>query len=85
MWPEGFALDLAGSGLSKARFPVLIVNGANDHSCVDSADAFAGALPDGRHVVIPGADHMSTISSESFKRAVVEFFAANDAHRSQSG
>ncbi len=73
MWPEGHALAVAGPGISKAHFPVLIVNGANDHPYVDSADAFADALPKGRHLVIPDTDHLSTVASGGFKRAVREF------------
>lgn len=76
MWPEGHPLELAGPGISKARFPVLIVNGADDHPYVDSADALAEALPSANHVMIPGTDHLTTVSSEGFKRTVLEFLAA---------
>lgn len=44
MWAEGYALEDAGRGVATARFPVLVVNGENDHPYVDSADAFVQAL-----------------------------------------
>lgn len=73
MWPEGYPLELAGSGLREARLPVLIVNGEDDHPYVDSADTFADALPNARHLRIPKADHMTAVASETFKQAVVAF------------
>jgi pimeloyl-ACP methyl ester carboxylesterase len=79
MWPEGHPIQLAGTGLSKARLPVLIVNGSNDHPYVDSADAFAEALPSGTHLIIPGTDHLTTVSSQRFQEAVVGFLSNIDA------
>ncbi|MGE0622049.1 MAG: alpha/beta fold hydrolase [Pseudomonadales bacterium] len=76
MWPEGYPLVLAGSGVSNARFPVLIVNGEHDHPYVDTADAFAQVLPDARHVVIPETDHLTTVWSEAFKQAVLGFLVS---------
>ncbi len=78
MWPEGYPMQLAGPGISAARFPVLIVNGSEDHPYVDSADAFAAALPDGRHVQIPGADHLTAVTDARFKDIVVEFLLSLD-------
>ena len=81
MWPEGYPLSLAGSNIAQARLPVLIVNGANDHPYVDSADRFADALPNGRHLRIPETDHLTTVTSASFKQAVVEFLKDTDRGR----
>ena len=73
MWPEGYPLEIAGSNITAARFPVLIINGEDDHPYVDSADRFANALPDGRHLRIPGVDHLTAVADERFKKAVVDF------------
>jgi pimeloyl-ACP methyl ester carboxylesterase len=80
MWPEGYPLDLAGPGISMARLPVLIVNGERDHPYVDSADAFAEALPNAKHVRIPDTDHLTTVTSQGFRGAVAEFLAAIDSY-----
>jgi len=76
MWPEGYPLQIAGPDIAGARFPVLIVNGENDHPYVDSADTFAHALPNARHVQIPDSDHMTVVIDERFKRLVGEFLSA---------
>lgn len=73
MWPEGYPLVLAGAGIRDASFPVLIINGAKDHPYVDSADDFAHALPNGRHVQIPNTDHLSAVTDPTFKAIVIEF------------
>ena len=73
MWPEGYPIKIAGPNIKAARFPVLIVNGENDHPYVDSADRFAKALPNGKHIRLPGVDHLTTVSDERFKNLVVEF------------
>lgn len=73
MWPEGYPLRIAGERIGNANFPVLIVNGANDHPYVDSADRLADALPDAQHVQIPGADHLSAVADPRFKTIVLEF------------
>lgn len=75
MWPEGYPLEVAGADIQNAKLPVLIINGADDHPYVDSADAFAAALPDGRHLRISGSDHMTAVSDQRFKNAVLEFLA----------
>ena len=53
--------------------PTLIVNGADDHPYVDSADHLAASLPDARHTRIPGADHLSCVTSPAYKKVVLEF------------
>jgi pimeloyl-ACP methyl ester carboxylesterase len=76
MWPEGYPVKLAGPNIGNARFPVLIVNGEQDHPYVDSADQLAEALPDGTHLRIPGTDHMSTVTDDRFKKAVIDFLTS---------
>jgi pimeloyl-ACP methyl ester carboxylesterase len=73
MWPEGYPRTLGGNGLRRARIPVLIVNGANDHPYVDSAGDFAKTIPGARLVTISGTDHLSTLSNPRFKQEVLEF------------
>ncbi len=79
MWPEGYALAVAGEGVSRAELPVLVINGSEDHPYVDSADAFAAALPNARHERIPGLDHLSAVTSERFRQTVVDFFSGSAA------
>lgn len=75
MWPEGYPLKLAGADIARAAMPVLIVNGANDHPYVDTADAFAAALPNASHLRISDRDHLSVVADARFKAAVVEFLS----------
>ena len=76
MWPEGYALAVAGAGIARAELPVLVINGAEDHPYVDSADAFAAALPQGQHDRVPGLDHLSAVTSTQFLEVVVDFLSA---------
>ncbi len=76
MWPEGYPLKIAGSNIADARFPVLIVNGEKDYPYVDTADRLAEALPNGRHLRIPGTDHLSTVTDDRFKEAVIDFLTS---------
>lgn len=73
MWPEGFPLKIAGAGVSGTTMPVLIVNGADDHPYVDTADQLAAALKNARYLEIPGTDHLSVVSDERFRHAVTGF------------
>jgi pimeloyl-ACP methyl ester carboxylesterase len=36
---------------------VVVVNGALDPDCVAVGDRIVAALPQGRHVIVPGASH----------------------------
>lgn len=81
MWPEGYPLTIAGKGIDNANLSVLIVNGANDHPYVDSADALAAALPRGRHLRIPERDHMTVVADQQFKQVALEFFAQTQQGR----
>ncbi len=79
MWPQGYPLQLAGDGIAQADLPVLIVNGTNDHPYVDSADAFAAALPNARHARVEGCDHLTTVTDPETKRIVLEFLGIASA------
>jgi pimeloyl-ACP methyl ester carboxylesterase len=73
MWPDGYPLRVAGPNIEAALFPVLIVNGEEDHPYVETADHFANALPNGKHIRIPGVDHLTAVPDERFKNAVIDF------------
>lgn len=75
MWPEGYPLELGGEGLRRARIPVLIVNGSDDHPYVDSDDLLAEAIPNAQLVTLPGANHLSAVTHPEFKQAVLKFLA----------
>lgn len=77
MWPEGYPLKVAGAKIRLADFPVLIVNGEQDHPYVDSADKFAAALPDARHLKLSDCDHLSAVINDQFKKIVIDFLDAN--------
>jgi pimeloyl-ACP methyl ester carboxylesterase len=86
MWPDGDPVALGGDGLASADLPVLVVNGSDDHPYVDTADRFVEALPAARHLVLPGADHVTALLDARFRSAVVEFLgdrreAGSDLHR----
>ncbi len=73
MWPDGYPLRLLGDDIEQAELPVLIVNGANDHPYVDSADQLAATLRDARHVRISDTDHMTVVADERFMQVVLQF------------
>ena len=75
MWPEGYPLQIAGDGIGNAQFPVLVVNGEDDHPYVDSADEFVETLPNGKHVRLPGVDHLTAVADARFKKAVLDFLS----------
>ena len=78
MWPEGYPLEVAGANLSAATLPIIIVNGANDHPYVATADKLAAALPNARHIRIPDRDHLTVVGDPRFMETVVDFLSAPD-------
>jgi len=78
MWPEGYPLKLAGPGIGAAKTRVLVVNGEKDHPYVDSADLFVNAISHGRHVKIPGRDHLSAVADPRFKKHVLQFLTGHE-------
>ena len=75
MWPDGHPLELGGKGLGLADLPVLIVNGSEDRPYVDTVGPFVDALRRPRLVVIPGTDHLTTVTDPRFRAAVLEFLS----------
>lgn len=52
--------------------PTLVVAGDRDDVTADTR-RWAAGLPDGRHLSIPGRDHISTVTSALFRAAAVDF------------
>lgn len=71
MWPDGFPLEIGGTGLAELEVPVLVLNGADDEPYVRSDQRLVDAMPSARLVRVPGADHLSGVTDERFRREVV--------------
>jgi pimeloyl-ACP methyl ester carboxylesterase len=54
--------------------PVLVVNGENDHA-VGSPDPIASRIPNATLIWIPDSDHLTVVSDQRFKDAVLDFLA----------
>jgi pimeloyl-ACP methyl ester carboxylesterase len=78
MWPEGYPLDLGGSGLAEVDVPVLVVDGADDHPYVDTAQRLVDEIPGATLVTIPGTDHHTVVGDPRFKTAVLDFLKRSD-------
>ena len=63
-----------GLGLASLTLPVLIVNGENDHA-VGSPHLIALRIPNARLIWIPDSDHLTVVSDQRFKDAVLDFLA----------
>lgn len=61
--------------LKQSKRPVLVVCGEND-ALTGPPGPLADAFADGRAVVVPRRDHMTTVGDKVFKQAVLEFFKA---------
>jgi pimeloyl-ACP methyl ester carboxylesterase len=61
------------SELRQSQRPVLVVCGEND-ALTGPAETLAEAFADGRAVVVPRRDHMTTVGDKVYKQAVLEFF-----------
>ncbi len=59
--------------LSHSKRPVLVVCGEKDE-LTGSPAPLAAAFADGRAVVVPRRDHMTTVGDKVYKESVVEFF-----------
>ncbi len=73
MWPEGYPLQLAGSGLKDVDIPVLVVNGSEDQPYVRSDERLVAAIPGARLCRIPGADHLTAVADPRFREAALDF------------
>jgi len=82
----GLAASLRGSGtgtqeplwdaLSTLAIPLLAMAGERDTKFVTLAERLAGAVPDGRVVVVEGAAHMAHLERPDAVAAIVEEFVA---------
>lgn len=59
--------------LKQSKRPVLVVCGEND-DLTGPPGPLADAFADGRAVVVPKRDHMTTVGDKVYKEAVLEFF-----------
>jgi pimeloyl-ACP methyl ester carboxylesterase len=59
--------------LKQSKRPVLVVCGEND-ALTGPPEPLADAFADGRAVVVPRRDHMTTVGDKVYKDAVLEFF-----------
>jgi len=62
------------SELAQSKRPVLVVCGEND-DLTGPPGPLAEAFADGRAVMVPRRDHMTTVGDKVYKKAVLEFFA----------
>ncbi len=61
--------------LRQSKRPVLVVCGEND-ALTGPPGPLADAFADGRAVVVPRRDHMTTVGDKVYKQAVLDFFRA---------
>jgi pimeloyl-ACP methyl ester carboxylesterase len=61
------------SELKQSKRPVLVVCGEND-ALTGPPGPLADAFADGRAVVVPRRDHMTTVGDKVYKEAVLDFF-----------
>lgn len=66
--------DTAPEELAGITMPTLVVCGVDDHDN-GSSTALAAALPDARHVAIPGT-HMTSVTQRELGEAIVAFLTA---------
>ena len=64
-------VDTPLEALARITMPVLVVAGADD-SDNGSGEALAAALPNGRHVIVPG-NHMSAVAEPALGLEIVDF------------
>jgi pimeloyl-ACP methyl ester carboxylesterase len=67
-------VDTSSEELARITMPTLVLVGAEDHHA-ESAKELAAALPDGRHVVVPG-DHTSAITRPELGVAMADFLGS---------
>lgn len=69
---EGMAGSPADHASEILELPTLVVVGERDRLAA-SAERFAGTLPDGAFLSVPGRSHASVVTAPQFRAAVVEF------------
>jgi len=68
--------SFVGDRLSELKMPVLTVSGARDEKYTRLAAEIADAVPDGRHITIPGAAHNVILEAPGKLSAAIEEFCA---------
>ena len=68
---------ITGAAIADLTHPVLVAVGSDD-DVAGSGKALADMLPNGRHLIIPGRDHMKAVGDKVFKQGVVGFFAEDE-------
>lgn len=63
-------------GLARVRVPILVVVGDRDELAAGAPELIE-LVPSARLVTIAGRDHLSAVTSAEFKRAALEFLAAD--------
>lgn len=71
---EAMSPPIDTARLRQITTPILIVVGANDE-IVSGADELVEMVPSSRLVIVPGRDHLGTVSAREFKEAALEFLA----------
>lgn len=61
--------------LSKIEVPVLVVAGEKDE-LVGNPDDLSSVFPNGRTVIVPRRDHLTTVGDKVYRDAVIAFLAA---------
>lgn len=65
------SVDTPPEALARINTPTLVVSGAEDNDN-GSAESLAAAVPNGRHVVIPG-NHMSAVTKPELGSAIADY------------
>ena len=67
-----------GDRLSELKMPVLTISGARDEKYTRLAAEIANAVPDGRHISIPGAGHNVILEAPDEIAALIKQFCTVD-------
>jgi len=71
---RGNRKPLSAAELAQSTRPVLVVCGEND-DLTGPPEPLAAAFADGRAVMVPRRDHMTSVGDKVYKQAVLKFFA----------
>ena len=71
---EGMSADATRLPPSSVTVPTLVAAGDRDE-ITDATGTWAAGLPDGRHLLLPGRNHISAVTSSVFRAAAVDFLA----------
>lgn len=73
---EAMSPPLDRARLKQVTTPILVVAGSNDE-VVSGADELVEMIPTARLVMVPGRDHLGTVSAHEFKDAALAFLEEN--------